>query len=373
MKFFLLLLPVWLLWVTPVYRFSGIRTKSAEPVKIGLLITDARSSAAQHAAEMATRKANASGGFNGRPFQLVVRTMEGPWGTGSKQAVDLIFEEEVVALLGSCDGRNAHLVEQACAKARVVFVSAWASDPTLSQAFVPWFFNCVPNDNQQAEKLIDAVYNKSKFSNVAVISDNGYDAKLSLQSFIKITGSKGKKTPLVLSYDDSEKDFSNLLEKILKAQTGCVVLFGQPTATLKLVNLIQQRKMKLPVFVSLSGLDERELQENSLGGYEGADLITPGHWFSPKGIAFRKEYQGKFGRLPGAGAAYVYDGTSLMIEAIKRAGSLEREAIQKSLTQIRYEGITGIIQFDDKGNRKGSCKLMVIKDGVPVEVKGSDF
>ncbi len=83
--------------------------------------------------------------------------MEGPWGTGSKQAVELIFDEEVWAILGSHDGRNAHLVEQVSAKSRVVFMSAWSGDPTLSQAFVPWFFNCVFNDLQVSDVLIDEI------------------------------------------------------------------------------------------------------------------------------------------------------------------------------------------------------------------------
>src|SRR4030065_2578466 len=124
---------------------SRIPMEPGQPVKIGLLIPDSKSVAAKQGAELAILKANENKGFQGRPFQLVVRSMEGPWGTGSKQAVDLIFEEKVWALLGSHDGRNAHLVEQAATKAIVPFVSVWAGDPSLSQAFVPWFFNCVPN------------------------------------------------------------------------------------------------------------------------------------------------------------------------------------------------------------------------------------
>ena len=86
---------------------------------------------------MAVRIANRKGGLNGRHFELVARSMEGPWGTGSKQAVNLIFEEEVWALIGSHDGRNAHLVEQAATKSTVVFVSAWSGDPTLVAGFCP--------------------------------------------------------------------------------------------------------------------------------------------------------------------------------------------------------------------------------------------
>jgi len=106
-------------------------------IKIGLLVTDAESEAAQNAAALAISEANKEEGL--KDYQLVVRSMEGPWGTGSKQAVNLVFNEHVWAILGSHDGRNAHLVEQVIAKTHVVFLSAWASDPTLYQAFVPWF------------------------------------------------------------------------------------------------------------------------------------------------------------------------------------------------------------------------------------------
>jgi branched-chain amino acid transport system substrate-binding protein len=157
-----------------IYLLSSLQIQNKEAfcatgepgksVKIGLLIPDNNSVAARQGAELAVRKANEDGGFQGRPFELVVRSMEGPWGTGSKQAVSLIFEEKVWALMGSHDGRNAHLVEQAATKAIVPFVSAWAGDPTLSQAFVPWFFNCVPNDSQQAETLIDEIYTKRKYT-----------------------------------------------------------------------------------------------------------------------------------------------------------------------------------------------------------------
>ena len=143
-------------------------------------------------AELAIREANEKGGLNGFRFQLIVRSMEGPWGTGSKEAVNLIFEEKVWALLGAHDGRNAHIVEQAATKSIVVFVSAWASDPTLSQAFVPWFFNCVPNDNQQASSLIEEIYNKRNFNKVAVISGDDYDSKMTLNCFLKASAKSGK-------------------------------------------------------------------------------------------------------------------------------------------------------------------------------------
>lgn len=338
-------------------------------VKIGLLIHDNKSVAAKHGAEMAVRKENEKGGFNGRPFQLVVHSMEGPWGTGSKEAVNLIFEEEVWAIMGSHDGRNAHLVEQVTTKARIVFLSAWASDPTLSQAFVPWYFSCVPNDLQQAATFIEEIYNKRKITKIAAVADNGYDSKLALDSFLKETKIAGKADPLQFFYENSSQDFNVLLDQIYKADVNCIILFGQPSASLKIIQQIRQRKMTQPVFGSLSVLGENELSGQEWKNFEGVVLVSSGHLLRSQGLDFRQEFQRTYGNMPGAEAAYAFDGMNLIIETIRNAG-LDREKIQKSLSKINYDGITGEIRFDDKGNRVGTAELMKIKNGIPVAVGG---
>jgi len=59
---------------------------------------------------------------------------------------------------------------------------------------------------------------------------------------------------------------------------------------------------------------------------------------------------------------------NILIEAIRRAGT-EREKLQKAVAGIKYEGVTGVIQFDEKGNRKGTPGFVEIKNGIPVTVK----
>jgi branched-chain amino acid transport system substrate-binding protein len=373
MKLLKLFLQTYLIFAIPalsptdVYA-SQFPDNQGQTVKIGLLIPDNKSIAARQGAEIAIRIANDKGGFNGVPFQLVSRSMEGPWGTGSKEAVNLIFEEKVWAIMGSHDGRNAHIVEQVATKARIVFLSAWASDPTLSQAFVPWYFSCVPNDLQQADGLIEEIYNKRKIKNVGAVSENGYDSKLALKSFVKKTKIAGKSEPLQFFYDSSSQDFNDLLDQINKVNVNCIIFFGQPSSTIKLIQLMRHRKMNQPVFGTLSVLDEKELSYRELKDYEGVVLISPGHWLRSKGTAFCDEFQRTYGNMPGAVAAYAFDGMNIIIEAIRNAG-LDRDKIQKSLAKIYYEGVTGVIQFDDKGNRVGTVSLMEIKNGLPVSIE----
>ena len=87
--------------------------------------------------------------------------------------------------MGSLDGRNAHLVEQVAAKTRIICLSAWATEMTLSQAFVPWHYRCVPNDDQQATSLIKEIYYERKIINVAIIGTEDYDSRNAVHSFIE--------------------------------------------------------------------------------------------------------------------------------------------------------------------------------------------
>jgi branched-chain amino acid transport system substrate-binding protein len=375
MKLLKLLFPVCI-----IFTYTGFLACDAKEIKIhqepgktvniGLLVQDNKSTAARHGAEMAVRKANEEGGFNGIPFKLIDLSMEGPWGTGSKQAVNLIFDENVVAILGSCDGGNAHLVEQVSAKAHVIFISAWSGDPTLAQAFVPWYFSCVPNDGQLADALTTEICIKEKINKIAVVSDNDFESKLALNSFLKKSKISGSPDPIQFLYDDTNQDFNVLTDHLIKADINGIIFFGNPASSLMIVKQIQQRKINIPVFGSLSVMGEREFEESEWKTFENAVLITSGQWFNSNGLNFSTEFQKTWGYKPGPVAAYAYDGMNLIIMAVKNAGA-SREQIQKYLKKVKYYGVTGTIQFDDRGNRIGEVELMRIKNGIPVKVTGN--
>jgi branched-chain amino acid transport system substrate-binding protein len=333
----------------------------SEPVKIGLLVQEKTSLAAIQGSEIAISIANKNGGFKGRPFQLLTKDMEGPWGTGSRMAVDLIWEDNVSALIGSHDGRNAHLVEQAATKSIVVFISAWSSDPTLSQAFVPWFFNVVPNDRQQAEALINEIHSRRKITSIVVISDKIYDNSMALKYFLQSSRSSAKINPIEFQVEEYAANLYNLADLIKKTKAECVVMFCTPATSLKLVRAMKQRAVSLPLFGPLSILNENELNENELKECDNALWIPNDLYTGTGNQMFRNSYFKKYGKMPGLVASYAFDATSMLIEAIKMAGVTDREKIQDALYKIRFDGATGLVQFDEKGNRTGKGVVSTIQ------------
>lgn len=344
-------------------------SQPGQPVKIGLLIQDSNWTSAVRGAELAISETNDNGGLNGRMFQLVVRSMEGPWGTGSKQAVNLIFEEKVWALTGLHDGRNAHLVEQAATKSQVVYLSAWSGDPTLSQAFVPWFFNCVPNDNQQAAAMFQEIYDIRRYDKIVVVHGNEYDSEKSFAGFINTVKKSGKPEPLQFNSGDYAGRTDILADKIADSDADCLVLFCEPQVALELVRQIKKKNHLLPVFGPIALLNENILSSGELKEFDNIISVPADKWPEAENVKFRKEFEKRFGCVPGMVASYSYDCMEALIEAVKQSGTSDRGMIQNALKNIRYYGVTGPVQFDSKGNRMGKPGMKKTKNGLPVTFK----
>lgn len=337
-----------------------------DTIKIGLLIQNNESLAAKHGVELAIRSANEKKGLYGRKFQVVVRSMEGPWGTGSKEAESMVFDKRVFAIIGSHDGRNAHLVEQVVAKTHISYISARATDPTLSQAFVPWFFSCVPNDIQQAALLTEEIYHTKDLKKAIIVSDNSYDANQAVKSLLKKIKEEGISEPERYTTNNSEKDIRNIVDQLKKAgNIDCIIFFGHPDFVREFIGLISFQKINLPIYCSLFSVTDKELSYAKFLQSEKIVRVSSGFYLRASGIAFIEEFKKVYGNEPTEDAAYAFDSANLIIKAILSAG-YDREKVKCELAKIHYEGVTGSIEFDDKGNRIGEAGLVEMRNGKPV-------
>jgi len=346
-------------------------TGSPEIVKVGLLIRkqkgkDNRWLAAKRGAEIAVSKANARGGYSGRPFRLIVRSINGLWGSGSKEIVKMVFEDSVRAILSSLDGRSAHLAEQIATKGQVILVASRATDPTLTQINIPWFFRCIPDDRQQAKALVEEIYQRKKLKQVSTVAEETYDARMAADSFIEIAMSKGYQAPFRLPYKTAGIDFQNVLNKMEQTPVEGVVFFGKPALAAKFIRAMRARGMEQAFFGPVSLLAGNELLNSAGPELEKAVFVAPGYRNNPDGQNFEREFRAVYGYPPDAIAAYAYDGMSLILEAIRKGG-LDKWKIRDALANIDYaRGVTGSIRFDAKGNRVGPVNLVRIIEGKDV-------
>jgi branched-chain amino acid transport system substrate-binding protein len=79
---------------------------------------------------------------------------------------------------------------------------------------------------------------------------------------------------------------------------------------------------------------------------------------------FKARFKTKFGMEVQIYAPYVYDATMAMVAAMQKADSTDPKKYLPELAKVRYEGVTGTIAFDPKGDiLNGALTLYTYKGG----------
>ena len=345
-----------------VLSITGSFTLSGQenPVKIGMLLPDLFSIMARDAAQLAIDQTNELRGVKGYPFELVVRTTEGPWGAGSKQSVNLVYEDSVCAFLGALDGRNAHLAEQVAVKAHVTYLETRATESTLSQAYVPWFFRCVPSDDQQSIAILEFI-KRNDGGKLAILATEQNDSRLAARSFTRIAARKENNSPVPLIINPDESDIQQHIDQVSKRNIRHLIVTVHSPETLEIIELIRERMPEVMMYGTHSFTSGIDLQTPSWDAYEGMTLISAEILLTPEGKRFQESFQSKYGYKPGVSAFHAYDGTKLIIQAIQQIG-LDREAIKDYIAKTRFSGwATGSISFDELGNRTDATRFTHIQ------------
>ena len=83
--------------------------------------------------------------------------------------------------------------------------------------------------------------------------------------------------------------------------------------------------------------------------------------------AFDKKYMDLYGAAYDQNAPQSYDTVYMIADAVTRAQSTDSEAIQKALTEMKdFDGLTGVMNFDETNNVSKTCKMVKIENGEQV-------
>jgi len=113
-----------------------------------------------------------------------------------------------------------------------------------------------------------------------------------------------------------------------------------------------------PEFVKLAG-DAAGILHCSMAG-EAVEKLA-------KGEEFKAKYKAAFGQDVQIYSPYSYDAVYIIADAIKRAGKADAASIAAAVPATDYQGLTGNIVFDDKGDLKAGAISMFKVDGDKLE------
>jgi branched-chain amino acid transport system substrate-binding protein len=320
-------------------------------------------------AQMAIDEANAGGGYEGKPFALVVRNDTGLWGASANEVVGFSYEDKVWAIIGTVDGANTHIGIRVALKTEVPVVNVADTDPTLVETKIPWIFRNVADDRQMAYTLLYYLYKERGYKRVAIFrADNRY-GRFGVGEFRSGSVRLGKPAPIEINYEvnyeNLNPDFSIQMERLEKVQPEAVVLWADAEAAGHIVKTMRARGLNMPIFASERVVNPVFLE---IAG-EAAEGVIATYPYNPDADipalkAFKRNYRERFGVDPDTYAAHSYDGTNMVIDAIRRAG-LNRYLIRDALAAMKsYSGVTGEIPFDDVYADRGPIVMVTVRGGM---------
>lgn len=269
----------------------------------------------------------------------------------------------VVAHLNSSCTKPASAVYH---EGRLAQITPASTNPEISRQGFDTFFRTCATDKQQGPTAAQFAVETLKAHRIFVIDDKTTYGKGLADEFQKTALALGVQIIGHEGITQGDKDFTPLLIKI-KSDPPDLIFFGgiYPEGAL----LIKQaRDLALnSQFIGGDGLMDPTLinlatPKASEGVY--ASMIGADVYSILKAKDFIKAYEAVYGPIA-AYSAYGYDTANLLIEAIRLAGKVDREAVIQSIRHLTdFHGILGPVQFDQFGdNVHNWISIYVVKEG----------
>ena len=317
-----------------------------------------------HGASMAVDEANASGGYCGKPFKLMLHNDSAVWGAASNEIVKMVYDEKVWAIFGSISGDTTHIALRVTLKAETPLVNSASTDPTIPETIIPWYFTDIQDDRVQGYTLARHIYSELGLKRLAILRVNDRYGRFGVLKFRDASRRLGHPVVIEQKFLPGEKDFRRQLRVIQDSRVDGIVLWTDAGPAAMILQQMQELGMKQHVFGSHRTIssDMVKLAGPAAEGFEAVYPYDPTR-ADARWREFNTNYEAKYQETPEHFAALAYDAMQLLLNAICHAG-LNKGRIRDALTGITsYQGVTGNMIFDPNCKNIAPLFLARVHDG----------
>ena len=349
------------------------------PIRIGasLAQTGVSATVAQNQLrgyQLCVKHTNDKGGVLGRKLELVVYDDGSDPATAVRLYEKLITQAKVDLVLGPYGAPTTDAVADVTEKYKMLMVAPSGSATSIYRKGRKFIFSMRPPAELYLEGLIDLAAKKG-LKTVALITTDNLLGRAVTQGGIELAKKKGIQVVSVDAYPRGTTDFSTILTKVRAANPdvlgGSAVFEDGVAITRQMKALNVNPRMvglsagvDLPKFYEVLGRDAEfvygaatswlpQLVDIRAGG-----LIPIARQY-PGAREFVESYKKEF---PGADLSHYsaagYGGCQILVEAIRRAGSLESAKLRDAILKMNHNTVYGAFRVDRDGVQVAHTRLL---------------
>jgi branched-chain amino acid transport system substrate-binding protein len=277
---------------------------------------------------------------------------------GVANAANIIADKDILAVVGHLNSGVAIPSSEKYKEAQLAMISPANTNPTITDRNYLNITRVCGRDDVQG--VVGATFAKDslKVKSAYVVHDKTAYGQGVAEFFKADAEKKGIK---ILGFEGTEEksNFDPILTP-LKAKNPDVIYFGgiyDQAAPFFKQAVEKGIKAKLMGPDGMDSSDLTKIAGKAVVGMHYTSVAGPVTVY-PQAKAFAKEYKDKFKKDPEPFAAQAYDSTAIVLKALEAAikaggGKVpSREQVAVAIRKTKHTGITGTIEFDEKGDPK---------------------
>jgi len=326
---------------------SGPQAALGEQIKLG--------------AELAIEDAKARFRALGFDLQLVPYDDQANPDVGVANANRIINDPDILGVVGHLNSGVAIPSSEVYVRVGLVMVSPANTAPRVTDRRLPNVNRICGRDDVQGPVGAEYAVNNLKVKNVFIIHDKTTYGQGLAEEFKKRLEALGGRTVAFVGTEE-QANFVPIINQIRGARpVPELIYFGGIYSQIgPFVKQLRERGVRTRLMGG-DGLDASEFvrlagKENAAGTFY-TTVAGPVSAF-PKAREVAQKFKQKYGKEIEGFGIYAYDAANVILmaleNAIKASGGRKptRELVAQEVRKVRMEGLTGSIEFDDKGDNK---------------------
>jgi branched-chain amino acid transport system substrate-binding protein len=276
-------------------------------------------------------------------------------------AAQQLVADHVVAVVGHLNSGVSIPASKIYSDANVAQISGATTNPTFTQQGYKTTFRVVPTDARQGPVLATYALKTLHARKIVVVDDATLYGRGLANEFAKAVVAGGGHITGHEVTSEKARDFKAILNKIKRGQPDAVMFGGMDVTGGPFAKQAAAMGIKAKILGGdgMCSTDMATLAANAAPNVVCSELGTDVSKLD-KGGDFAQRYAARFHLPVQSYAQFTYDAVYVIVDAMKRANSIEAPKVLAAIASTDFNGLTGHIAFDDKGDLKGGGAITLI-------------
>jgi len=260
---------------------------------------------------------------------------------------------DVIGVVGHKNSGPSTAAGAVYAAAGLAQVTPSSTNSDLARQGWPTFFRVCADNDRQATVAARYALETLNARRLAVVHDSTDYGRPLAETFASVVGDGGAEVALIERVRLGQREFDETAARIENAAPDLIYFGLTEIESAYLTRALRTTGVEADLFGADGGRQSPfprlagEAAEGVYETYAGVDPET-----SSRARAFVQAYESRYGDCPIFGPE-AYDAAHLLLEALRRAGAVDRGAVLAELKALDgFVGATGAIAFEANGNRR---------------------